>query len=250
VKKIILFLLNNIVINQFFILISKDAFIKNYINNWAKVKFNQNKSLQENVGFSHTKEIDEAVEKIHVNLKEVESKYLSSTSKILDIGCGVGLYLKDFFSKDITGTDLNEAFLQKCKELLPHCVIHKGDYLNLKLPLNSFDLIYSVSVIEYIPPSKIQLFFDKIATETKSNGLMLIQYPHALNLKDKLYSDLSYISYTTNKIDDCVNKQFNIIYHKHSFDGRKVNGIDKINHSRNNQRSFCNGMILLAQKKQ
>lgn len=248
-RKAILFLLNNVLINQFLILLKKDDFIKRYVNNWSLVKINPEKSFQENVGFSHSEQIDLAVVKIHKYVNEVEKRFLSDKSKILDIGCGNGLYLKDFKSENLYGTDLSAAFLKQCHTILPMAKTIQGDYLEIKFENNFFDCIYSISVIEYISPSKIKLFFDKIYSELKPGGIMIIQYPHALTMADKFYSDLSYISYIPDKIEKLIEGKFKILTHEHSFDQRTIHGIDHTNYSVNGERNFCNGMILIAQKK-
>ncbi|MGZ3899582.1 MAG: class I SAM-dependent methyltransferase [Bacteroidia bacterium] len=247
-RSLALLLLNNIFINRILIIFKKDDFIKKFVNNWTKVKMNQDKSLQENVGFSHTKQVDDAIQKIHSYVQETEHKYLNENSRILDIGCGVGLYLQDFKSKQLYGTDLNAAFLEQCRTLLPHAKTFEGDYLKINFEKDFFDCICSISVIEYIAPSKIKLFFNKMYSELKKNGIIVIQYPHALSLKDALYSDLSYISYIPSKIETIIKGKFKILVHEHSFDKRKVQGIDKTNYTSNGNRSFCNGMILIAQK--
>ena len=247
-KKLVLLLLNNIVVNRFLILIKQDDFIKRYINNWSRVKVNKNKTLQENVGFSHSEKVNVAVKLIHDYVQETEKKYLKSSAKILDIGCGVGLYLKDFAAKELYGTDLSSDFLAECKQLIPQAKLFQGDYLKINFEKSSFDLIYSISVIEYISPSKIQSFFNKVYSEMKPGGILLIQYPHALKTFDKWYADLSYISYTPDKIEQLIKEKFKILVHEHSYDKRKVSGVDKISHSKKNEKSFCNGMILIAQK--
>jgi cyclopropane fatty-acyl-phospholipid synthase-like methyltransferase len=248
-RTFILFLINNILINRLLIWLHLDSFIKRFGNDWSRNKIDVSKSMQENVGFSHTHEVDLAISKIHQYIKDVEAQHLKVGDKVLDIGCGVGLYLQDFLDKELYGTDLNKDFLDVCKSQLPLSHLHLGDYLSINFSKQYFDFIYSISVIEYIPPSKIQFFFDKIVEELKPNGIIAIQYPHALSLNDKWYSDLSYISYLPEKIEKCLNQKFDLLMHEHSFDKRSVKGIDKVNYGKNRQRNFCNGMILVARKK-
>jgi cyclopropane fatty-acyl-phospholipid synthase-like methyltransferase len=248
-RRVVLFLLNNILVNQFLILIRCDGFIKRFINNWSVLKINPQKTLQENVGFSHNKMIDEAIQKVQNYVTETEKTYVTPNGKVMDIGCGVGLYIKKLKSPYKTGIDLNRSFLNQCKTLVPDAITYCGDYLNLELEKSSFDYIYSVSVIEYVPPSRISDFFKKINSELKPGGVMLIQYPHALNYSDRYYPDLSYISYMPSKLESIVKENFDILLHEHSFDGRKVSRIDKKNYSPDGSRFFCNGMVLIARKR-
>jgi cyclopropane fatty-acyl-phospholipid synthase-like methyltransferase len=247
-RQFVLFLLNNCITNHFLIWIGKDHFIKRFGNDWSKNKLDASKTMQENVGFSHAPEVDLAVRKIHQYINGIEQNYLQNGQAVLDIGCGVGLYLKDFKNKQLYGTDLNADFIAVCQSELPTANLQFGDYLKVIFPTIVFDFIYSISVIEYIPPSKIQSFFDKVYSELKMGGIVAIQYPHALSWKDKYYSDLSYISYQPSTIELCLNDKFEILTHEHSFDQRKISGIDLVNYSKNGQRNFCNGMILIAKK--
>jgi cyclopropane fatty-acyl-phospholipid synthase-like methyltransferase len=249
VRKVILFILNNIVFNRLLIWLGQDHFIKRFGNNWANNQLDQKKSLQENVGFSHTESVDKAIQLIHQKVKEIDNKYLQVNDKVLDIGCGVGLYLKDFENKQLFGTDLNAAFLDKCKELVPGAQLLVGDYLDISFQSIQFDFIYSISVIEYIPPSRIHAFFKKVHNELKPEAYVLIQYPHAMNWKDKYYADLSYISYLPEYLESVVKEQFEIVEHLHSYDGRSFRGIDTISYSGNVSRSFCNGMFLFLKKR-
>jgi SAM-dependent methyltransferase len=240
--------MNNVLINQLLMAIGKEDLIKNYINNWRKVSFDPKRSLQENVGFSHQIEVDKAISKIHSYIKAFDESYLDENAVILDIGCGVGLYLSDFRTKNCHGTDLNSSFLDKCKVNYPHVNTREGNYLDLGYENESFDLIISISVIEYIPPNRIRSFFEKIYRELKPNAYLIVQYPHALTWGDRFYSDLSYVSYTPEVIERKLGEKFRVLLHEHSFDKRKVKGIDKIRYGIGGKRSFCDGMILIAQK--
>jgi SAM-dependent methyltransferase len=248
-RSVVLFFLNNILINRILIWIGKDHFIKRFGNDWTKNKMDINKSLQENVGFSHTPEVDEAVQKIHQYIQDAEKRYLNAGDSVLDIGCGVGLYLKDFKDKVLYGTDLNADFIRVCGSELPNASLFCDDYLNVKFPVATFEFVYSISVIEYVPPSKIQHLFNKIISEMKTGAILAIQYPHALSWKDKWYADLSYVSYHPKVIEKCLKQEFEILTHEHSFDKRKVSDIDSQHYGETGKRNFCNGMILIAMKK-
>ena len=51
-RSLLLFLLNNVVVNRFLIWVGKDNFIKKFKANWGKTTIDSSKSLQENVGFT------------------------------------------------------------------------------------------------------------------------------------------------------------------------------------------------------
>ncbi|MCH2232333.1 MAG: class I SAM-dependent methyltransferase [Crocinitomicaceae bacterium] len=250
-KRLFLFLINNRCINQFWILIGKDNFVKKYQSNWAKLKYDESKSTQENVGFSHNKETQEAIDSVH---KQLQASYLehSNGNQVLDIGCGTGLYLVDFpDSAVLTGTDLSQELLKKAKNVVPKAKLLEGDFLSLNFDSN-FDFIFSISVIEYVPPSKLNRLSQKVKLMLNAEGIVFIQYPHATTNEHLYYSDLSYVHYSPRKMEKAfVNSGFDIVSHVHSFDGRTLSGIKKDDktYDPEKEKSFRNGAILIARKK-
>ena len=250
-KRLFLFLINNRCINQFWILIGKDDLVKKYQSNWAKLKYDESKSTQENVGFSHTEETQEAIDSVHKQLQE-SYKENSKGNQVLDIGCGTGLYLADFPDTAIlTGTDLSEELLKKAKEVVPKAKLLRGDFLSLNFDSN-FDFILSISVIEYVPPSKLNEFFKKVNQMLNEEGVVFIQYPHATSNEHLYYSDLSYVHYSPIRMEKAFkNAGFEIISHVHSYDGRVLSSIkkDQKTYDPDKEKSFRNGAILIARKK-
>ena len=229
------------------ILIGKDDFIKKYQNNWSKWGYNEQKTSQENVGFSHTADIQEAIDKLHNDLSMFSAGIGADEYSVLDIGCGVGLYLQDFPDDVIKyGTDLNPLFIDRAQSTLTNSSLHLGDYFNLTFD-SKFDLIYSVSVIQYVAPSKLNRFFGKMHEELNPGGKIFIQYPHALSNKDLRYADLSYVQYSPTRIEKAIAGKFQIIQHQHSFDKRKIIGkFDDFVYGNKEQRNFRNGYLLKA----
>jgi SAM-dependent methyltransferase len=249
-RKIILFFLNNIIINRFLIWIKKDDFIKKYKANWSKTTIDKSKSLQENVGFSHQEDVQIAIDKVHNEVQEVYQKHCSGIGAVLDIGCGVGLYLQDFKPEtQISGTDLSADFIEEAGKLLPRGDFHDKDYMAVDFK-DKFGLIFSISVLEYIPPSRLASFFRKIKDDLNNGGIMMVQYPHALSRRACMYPDLSYVQYSPLVIEKAVSSLgFEIIKHKHSFDGRDLNfKFDTERYDPENEKSFRNGAIIVARK--
>lgn len=218
--------INNVFINNILIILKKDGLIKQWIYNWETWGFDENKSLDENVGCSPYPEIIKAIEISHEKLNETVVKYCKPNDSIFDFGCGVGLYLQDFKKKyTLSAIDMNSKFIEKAKELVPDCTFYLGNYLKIIID-QKFDFIYSFSVFQYIERSKLRLFFDKIYQNLNKGGVCFISYPHATTFKDTLYPDLSYIRYSPKTIEKIVKKQFVIIEHKHFYDDRKVSRYD------------------------
>src|SRR5688500_4267264 len=226
----------------------KGQLYKKYKANWSKVKIDQSKTLQENVEFSHEQNVQEAIDRVHASLRSVAAEIRPAT--VLDIGCGVGLYLDDFETGVAKhGTDLSADFIREAKARIPEGVFMTGDFMTLQMGAR-YDLIYSISVLEYIPPSQLNAFFARIAMLLNPGGVVFIQYPHALSGWQTLYPDLSYIQYSPRKIVTAARAHFDIIASRHSYDNRALDcRYDNLRYDPDREKSFRNGALLIARKK-
>src|SRR6185503_19565126 len=91
--KISLLLFNNFLVNRLFIFIGKEEWIQHLSVNWQQAIYDQSKSPGENVGFSRLPEIEESRNKMHSLLRQTAQQYLKPGDKILEVGCGTGLFL-------------------------------------------------------------------------------------------------------------------------------------------------------------
>jgi SAM-dependent methyltransferase len=101
---------------------------------------------------------------------------------VLDAGCGMGRYLRiagESPARLILGLDLSGA-VAAARELtcaLPHIAVIRGDLLRLPFPPGSFDLIYSLGVIDHTPDPRAA--FLSLARLLKPGGRIAIWvYPH------------------------------------------------------------------------
>jgi len=98
---------------------------------------------------SYYDEISEGYEELHKEeqLKKVKiilnKLKLKKTDKLLDVGCGTGLYL-DLFDCDVTGIDPSEKLLEQYNG--EHQVI-LGSAESLDFSDNSFDIVMSITAI-------------------------------------------------------------------------------------------------------
>jgi len=82
--------------------------------------------------------------------------------KILDVGCGTGRYLERLNPDNVlVGLDLSRSMLAAASKRVPHAVFHAGSAVNLPFPDQSFDVVYSVRVIQHIQEQ------EKMITEMK-----------------------------------------------------------------------------------
>ena len=198
-------------------------------------------------GFHMREDVHDAIRKAHNDLIEVVTIYLHKGDSILDIGCGPGLYLKDLHEDyELFGIDISAEMLKEAKKLLPKATLIHNDFLKHRFS-KKFNLIYSVSSLEYVPKSSLTAYFRKVYDLLTPNGILFIHYPHALSLYETLIPNIYYINYSPRVIEMKCKKYFTVIKHTHSFDNRIIGRYDRKRYEGPNG-SFKNGCLLIAQK--
>lgn len=113
--------------------------------------------------------------------------------RILDLGCGpcfdLQILARHFEKVNITGVDLARPFIERCRYSLP-----QGDFLNidifdfLQTTSGSWDIIISnFGVINFFPPSKINLFFELINTKLSDKGILFISFLNKIALNEIMH---------------------------------------------------------------
>jgi len=107
-------------------------------------------------------------------------KHLSSSAKVLDLGCGEG---KDSFflaknNFNITAIDVAEEGIKKLKEFAEKKKLKiKADSSDIKSYLENcgeFDAIFAMNVLQFIDEKNIFKTIKQIQSKTKPNGLNVI----------------------------------------------------------------------------
>jgi 2-polyprenyl-3-methyl-5-hydroxy-6-metoxy-1,4-benzoquinol methylase len=246
--------LNNVVTNHVLILVKKDYLIKKWRNNWADMEYNTEMSPQENVGCSHSPLVQGFADKTHAVLKQKIKENFSDKKTVMDMGCGTGLYLKDFPEEfSLTGIDLNAEFLKVAEEIVPRIKTIHGNYLHIDIN-EKYDVIISIGVLMYIEPSSLKKMIKKLFDNLNVGGKIFFQYSHALLYKDLVFSDLSYVRYSPTYFEKALAPYFTIIEHKHFFDDRTVEKYDKDRYYYPNGKedrvdTVQNSYLLIAEKK-
>ena len=142
--------------------------------------------------------------------KYLTEKYLiKKNSRLLDLGCGRGEFLRGFIEQGMIGFGMDQA--DTAKKICPTAIIKVGN-LEDKLPFedNYFDVVYSKSVVEHFYyPEKI---IAEIYRVLKPNGLVITMAP------DWKYGITSFHEDFT---------------HRTAFTLQSLNDIHKISHFRN-----------------
>jgi SAM-dependent methyltransferase len=242
------FLTNNIIFNKILISLKLDALFIAKFGIYKRMKLDTTLSPQEMAGFSKKEAVQEAIDKTHNDLKDVVKNNLTPGDAILDIGCGAGAYLKEFEEDyDCTGIDLNSEMINAGKKYMPKANLLLDDFTTHSFN-KKFNLIYSVSVLEFIAPSKLKLFFEKVASLLQNNGMLFLHYPHALKSIDLYFPDLYYIEYSPELIESIATNKFTIQSHHHGWDNRTVSNYDLYPYQPG-IRTFKNGYLLIAKLK-
>ncbi|MBK7964615.1 MAG: methyltransferase domain-containing protein [Bacteroidetes bacterium] len=235
-------------VNNLFIRLGLDKIMTTNFGIYKRIKINTQLSPQQMAGFSSRPSVQEAIDKTHLKLQEIIQQKLKSGDKILDIGCGAGAYLINIKGDfELTGIDLNEEMIQAAKSKLPNATFIKDDFLKHDFD-HKFNLIYSVSTLEFIPPSQLRAFFRKVQLILEPDGILFLHYPHALRFKDTLYPDLYYIEYSPRKVEYELRDHYQIISHQHGFDNRIIDLYDQKPYEPG-IRTFKNGYLLIASPK-
>ena len=101
-------------------------------------------------------------------------------SRVLDLGCGTGLELEEYFSlnscAEVTGIDLSEAMLDVLKAKFPGkklTLIH-GSYFDVPFGEKQYDAAVSVESLHHFPAEMKASLYGKLHTALKEGGVFVL----------------------------------------------------------------------------
>ena len=132
----------------------------------------------------------------------LSSRYrLSKGSKILDLGCGRGEFLRGFIRCGLNGYGVDQSVI--AKSICPEAEILQADLENKPLPYNdnTFDIVFSKSVLEHFYfPEKLVMEVYRIV---KPNGLVITMVPDWESVYKTFYEDYTHRTpFTVNSLKD------------------------------------------------
>jgi len=111
-------------------------------------------------------------------------EHIEKGDQILDLGCGNGIFyeaVKDL-DVDYTGADTSKELIGICKEKYPSAKFLVVEPFSIPFPDNTFDKIFSLSVIHHIPTDSFrEKFLAEIKRVLKPEGLLALS---AWNIED------------------------------------------------------------------
>jgi SAM-dependent methyltransferase len=253
VKRSLYFLTNNVVVNNILIALGKDRYFSQRGNPYTTYVPAGSKSVQENAGYSNREEINQVLEKSKSDLLQITQAHLQANAKILDIGCGPGMYLSLFkdLPYELHATDINSGMLALAKKEVPRAIFYEGDIHDVTIN-ETFDLIYCIGVLIYIPPSGLQAFIKKITSLLNDGGILYLNFPHAISFWDTWYKDIAYVQYSPAQLRKVLAPWFDVVTDHHAFDNRVIEQYDKTPYKSLNpdtHRTYKNSYLLVAKKK-
>jgi len=106
--------------------------------------------------------------------------------RVLDLGCGHGRLIELFPGKNINylGVDSSKNLLDIARKRYPKYNFLLADALNLPLPNDLFDAIFSIAVLHHIPSHELRIkFFEEVKRVLKPNGILVLTVWNLFRLK-------------------------------------------------------------------
>lgn len=113
-----------------------------------------------------------------------------SQKKILDVGCGSGIFMADFIKKGayVAGIDYSQRMLDLAQELLVKLKLPKTKYVlskasatNIPFKDHYFDIVLATGLTDYLSDQENKLFFKDAARVLKKDGMIIVSFPSQIS---------------------------------------------------------------------
>lgn len=105
---------------------------------------------------------------------------MGESSHILDLGCGTGLELEEYYSINpsarVTGIDLSKGMLSALKRKFPgkDITLISGSYFDVPFGVCAFDAAVSVESLHHFTKEEKIPLYTKLCTALKNNGYFIL----------------------------------------------------------------------------
>ena len=104
----------------------------------------------------------------------------SADAAILDLGCGTGLELEEYFrlnpDASVTGIDLSEAMMKALRDKFPDRKLSLvlGSYFDVPFGEKTFDAAVSVESLHHFPAEQKEALYRKLHGALKEGGFFVV----------------------------------------------------------------------------
>lgn len=138
----------------------------------------------------------------------------SGRSEVLDLGCGTGLELKEYFLRSpkarVTGIDLSEAMLGALAEQFPdRCADGRlrlicGSYFDVPFGTEQYDAAVSVESLHHFTPEQKLPLYRKLRQALKESGFFILTdyFAKSKELEAEYFRELERLKREQNITDD------------------------------------------------
>lgn len=106
---------------------------------------------------------------------ELVDEYVDTPCKGLELGCGYGRHTPYIYylTGDLKAIDPDEKALNKASEYYPEVDFRQGKVQDLPFEDDSFDFVFSWTVLQHVPPDEIEGALEEVRRVLKSEGVVL-----------------------------------------------------------------------------
>ncbi len=123
--------------------------------------------------------------KVYEDTLNLLEKLVPEKGNILDIGCGKGTFLQLAKKRGWNASGIEPNFTDAQELIRNHQIeMFQGDFLEIDLPKNHFDVISLWDLIEHVPNPGY--WIERISSSLKPGGLLLLATPNHFSLLDSI----------------------------------------------------------------
>lgn len=107
---------------------------------------------------------------------------LTSSAKVLDLGCGNGVPATRMLAErfDVTGVDISDAQIARARQLVPGGTFIRADMTSLELPRESFHAIVVFFALIHVPIEEQRDLLGRVSRWLVPGGLFLATVGHEI----------------------------------------------------------------------
>lgn len=144
-----------------------------------------------------------------LELYEVLDKHLKENSSVLELGCGPGNDIEYLHKKyQVTGSDLSEEFLRRCKKRFESIAFLKLDVISIDTD-KKFECIFSNKVLHHLTIEELEESLKRQQEVIAPNGI----FAHTFWLGDKEFTmeGMLFVFHDKEKLLTLISKYFSIL---------------------------------------